>query len=191
VSGERGFITKGTPEYFAEREKRIQSNIDEAKSRIDEIEAKVRAEIVEIGAERDRLRHHLDGFIGARNKLAEHRNKTVDLVAQLQAVISICDTQLPVLDAMLDELEHDSVAADARLENTEQSRHRQLHKHERKKTRYELRKTRLGLRKKLFGVEAVVETRGIDAETVAEATEEVRKSIDGDSDRTVYTESTP
>ncbi len=67
-------------------------------------------------------------------------------------MIGICDTQLPVLDSMLDELEDDTVATDARMENAEKSRHRRLSKHERKRTRFELRKTRLGLRKRLFGI---------------------------------------
>lgn len=158
MSNTRGFVTKGSREYFAEREQRLQGHIDEARTKIDEIETRVRAELIEIGAERDRLRLHLEGFIDARNKLVEHRNRTVDLVSQLQSVIGICDTQLPVLDSMLDELEDDSVATDARMEDAEKSRHRQLSKHERKRTRFELRKTRLGLRKRLFGIDEMPAT---------------------------------
>lgn len=146
---DKGFVTKGTAEYFAAREQRIQGHIDEAKSKIDEIETRVRAEITAINQQRDRLRGHLEGFIDARNKLAAERNKTVDLIVQLNAVVSICDADLPVLDSMLDELENETIAADNKLADAEKSRHRQLNKHERKKTRYELRKTRLDLRRRL------------------------------------------
>lgn len=152
MSNDRGFVTKGTPEYFAERERRMQGHIDEAKKNIDAIETKVRAEIAEINVQRDRLREHLAGFIDARNQLATHRNKTVDLIAQLNAVVTICDADLPVLDSMLDELEGETIAADRKLEETEKGKARQLNKHVRKKTRYELRKTRLDLRKRLLGV---------------------------------------
>jgi len=142
-----GFVTKGTTEYFAEREQRMQAHIDGAKAKIDEIEAKVTAEITEINAQRDRLHTHLAGFIDARNQLVAHRNKTVDLVTQLQAVVSICDNELPVLDAMLDGLETDTIAADAKLVEAEKSKSRQLNKHVRTRRKYEMRKSRLDLRR--------------------------------------------
>jgi hypothetical protein len=147
---DRGFTTKGSEQYFADREARITAHIVDAKTKIDEIETRVRAEMVEIGERRDRIRHHLQGFIAARNELVEHREKTVRLVDELHAVIGICDEQLPTLDAMLDELEKDYGTEDVALQGAEQSRARQLKKHERKKTRYELRGARLQLRKTLF-----------------------------------------
>ncbi len=153
MSSERGFVTKGSPEYFAERERRMQAHIDEAKTNIFAIETKVRAEITEINVQRDKLREHLAGFIEARNQLAEHRNKTADLVVQLEAVMGICDANLPVLDNMLNELEDEAVAADRKLEDTEKGKTRQLSKHVRKKTKYELRKCRLDLRKKIVGMD--------------------------------------
>lgn len=146
----KGFITKGTAEYFAERERKITARIDEAKTKIDEIERKVRGEIAEITTIRDRIQEHLSGFVQARNELVEHRARTIALIESLNGVVSICDADLPALDKMLDDLESDYTREDGRLADAERSRHRQLHKHERAKTRYELRNVRLGLRKKLM-----------------------------------------
>jgi len=146
----KGFVTKGSAEYFAEREKKINARIVEAKSKIDEIESKVRDEIVEITASRELIQQHLSGFVQARNELVQHRSKTIALIESLNSVVSICDTDLPVLDKMLDELEVDYTREDDNLAAAEKSRHRQLNKHVRAKTRYELRSIRLSLRKKLM-----------------------------------------
>lgn len=147
---DQGFVTKGSEAYFAEREQRLNSKIGEAKTAIDAIEAKVRDEIAEITAKRDKIREHLQGFVTARNALVERRENAASLIADIQGVIAICDTELPALDAMLDELEGGYRTEDSRLEGAETSRHRQLRKHERKKTRFELRAARLQLRKNLF-----------------------------------------
>lgn len=175
MSNDRGFVTKGSTEYFAEREKRMQAHIDEAKSNIDKIETKVRAEITEINVERDKLRTHLAGFIDARNALAAHRNTTVDLIAQLNAVVTICDADLPMLDSMLDELEGEAMAADNKLAETEKGKERQLKKHVRKKSKYELRKTRLDLRKKLHGADPVQAI----ANEALEIEDEIARDLEG------------
>ncbi len=172
---DKGFVTKGSSEYFAEREQRMQAHIDEAKANIDKIETKVRAEIAEINTQRERLREHLAGFIDARNMLAAHRNKTVDLVAQLEAVIRICDADLPVLDSMLDELESETAAADKKFADTEEGKTRQLKKHVRKKAKYELRKTRLDLRRKLHGADPVQQL----ANEALEIENEIARDLEG------------
>ncbi len=172
---ERGFVTKGSTEYFAEREKRMQAHIDEAKTNIDKIETKVRAEIAEINVQRERLHTHLGGFIDARNALASHRNTTVELVLQLEAVIKICDADLPVLDSMLDELEGETMAADKKLADTEEGKTRQLKKHVRKKAKYELRKTRLDLRRKLHGADPVQQL----ANEALEIEDEIARDLEG------------
>lgn len=147
---ERGFTTKGSAEYFAEREQRIGRHIDEAKSKIEEIEARVRGEIAEISARRATLRMHLEGFVTARNEIVERRDAAIKLIGELEAVIGVCDNEIPGIDAALDELQHDYGAEDQRLDAAETSRHRQLRKHERKKTRFEGRLARVQLRKSLF-----------------------------------------
>lgn len=142
-------VTKGTPEYFAEREKRMQGHIDTAKAKIDEIEAKVRAEIDEITAQRNTLRRHLEGFLNARDALVASREKTEKLIDALGAIIVVCDAELPQLDSLLSQLDGDYAQADTKLDETEKGKRRQLHKHERTKTKYELRKVRLDLRRRL------------------------------------------
>jgi hypothetical protein len=150
VSQDKGFVTKGSEEYFAEREANINKRIVEAKTNIAAIEARVQAEIAEIVERRDRLRTHLEGFITARNELVGHRQATIKLITELQQVVGVCDAELPTLDRMLDSLETSYETEVDGLNEAEKSRSRQLKKHERAKTRYELRSARLAMRKKLF-----------------------------------------
>jgi hypothetical protein len=142
--------TKGSEEYFAEREAKITAHINDAKTKIEEIEGRVRGEITAIQEQRDKIRMHLEGFIAARNGIVTHRERTIELIDELNKIVLICNSQLPALDEMLDTLENRAQSEDQALEGAENSRHRQLHKHERKKTRFELRQARLKLRKDMF-----------------------------------------
>lgn len=145
-----GFVTKGSEQYFAEREQKIQAHIDDAKSKIAEIENRMRAEIEEIKNKREMLRKHLSGFIDARNDLVRHRAKTIQLIVELENTVKVVDDQLPTLDEMLTVLEKDYRREDYALDEAEGSRTKQLKKYERKKARYEGRQVRLELRKNIF-----------------------------------------
>lgn len=147
---DKGFVTKGSPDYFAERGTKIQARIDEAKDKIDAIESRVRGELEEIQAERTKLMEHLRGAVAARDALASKRTTAINLLDELTGIIEICGSEMPSLDEMVNTLLTEGERADERLKAAEKSRHRQLCKHERAKTRYEGRKVRLELREKLY-----------------------------------------
>lgn len=147
---DKGFTTKGSPEYFAERTAKVQARIDEAKSKIESIESRVRVEIEAIQTERTKLLGHLHGAVVARDALTNKRETAAKLIEEMQSVVRLCDADLPSLDEMLDVLLAEGERVDDALDEAEKSRRRQLHKHERARTRYEGRKTRLELRKELF-----------------------------------------
>lgn len=145
---EKLFITKGTPEYFAEREARLQAHIDNAKTQIESIEGRCRAELVELAGIRDRIQEHLQGFVNARNELVKHREETLVLISSLKSLVNVCETELPEVDKLLDGLEIDYNRTDHNLADKEETRRKQLNKHERVKARFELRSAHLALRKK-------------------------------------------
>lgn len=147
---DKGFTTKGSPEYFAERTAKVQARIDEAKSKIESIESRVRVEIEAIQTERAKLLGHLHGAVVARGALTSKREAAARLIEEMQSVIRLCDAELPALGEVLDVLLAEGERADDALDEAEKSRRRQLHKHERARTRYEGRKTRLELREAMF-----------------------------------------
>lgn len=163
----KGFVTKGTPEYFSKRATNIQSRLDEARAKIETIEARVRGEIDDIQTERRVLIAHLQGAAAARDALVGRRDSAARLIDELQCVVALCDDELPGLDEMLSALQAEGKRVGDRLDEAEKSRHRQLHKHERAKTRYEGRMVRLDLRKKLMMGEQPAEDAEANIGTVS------------------------
>jgi len=146
---DKGFVTKGSPEYFEERRQRMQAHVDTANAKLDEIESKLRVEIDEITTYRNAIRSNLEAFVRNRDALVASRQKIEGLIDQLGGAVAVIDTELPQLDRLLDDLDGEYANLDVRLNEAEKVKRRQLHKHERTKTKYKLRITRLDLRQRI------------------------------------------
>lgn len=146
----KSFVTNGSVEYFAEREKRLKARLKASTDAIDGIEEKMRDDLREVHKLRLELSEKLMDINGILGTLQSKRESMALDIQSLYKTIALLETDIPQVSKMVEQLEKCHNDADLSLAELEKSKRRQLHKHERSKDKYEQRAERLRLRRDLI-----------------------------------------